>query len=260
MLGRSCLVGCLLASPLVARADLIPGNAKVATHNALVHFELPPGKALVVENTWNMPTLIEPEQPTGLSWKGMDGEMRLRLVDRAAAPPPRPADGRRPDMFVSAAIAARTIRAAKRGVVCSEPFGGRTVIPDWSPASEYRHEFTVTLVGDKCESTHTAAWLNEKGEPVDPGMTELPPGQIGLGEFPPAPPLPPPPPPVAAPPEPAPAPAPVPVPVTRSEPPAPASGCGCRGAPSSGAPGLLLLLALAWRRRGVSPRRARAAP
>lgn len=241
----------MLLAPASARADMMPGNAKRAKHTILVEGTLPADKALLIENTWDMPTLVEPGQPTKITWKHGDGDMVLRMIDRKVAPPPRPDDGTgtRPDVLLGEAVTARARNVARRGVRCSDPFAVlTTVIPEYSPAEEFRHVLRFTIDGKTCRSEHSTQWLDAKGQPVDPGNIELPPG-IGLGSFPPAPSPPPPPP---APPTPTPVlpplPASPPAPATPAPPP-PAAGCGCDTQDATRAPASLLLLGLLLTRR-----------
>ncbi len=221
-----CSVGLV---PAVAWADVFPENAKSVKHTAMVQVDLPPGKAIVVENTWSMPTLVSPGRPTHLWWKGFEGPMRLRLVDVADAPPPRPEDGTRPDLFVTPEVAAKTVAAAKIGLPCSEPFTGNSIIADWSKATEYRHTFVVTLAGEVCSSSHQEGWLDDAGQPLEPSPAEVTLLDDGWGAYAPAPGLPA-----------IPAPVHPPAPEVATPPPNPApSGCGCRSEPGGGWWGLL---------------------
>ncbi len=225
-----------------ARADVLPPNAKGVTLSIRVDAQVPAGKLLIIANTFRGADIVKPNGVEPLEWHPLGGSMQIMMVGASEA---KGIDEARKSFDRDAFTALK-----KRASVCGPVFDGVRTLPDTSPADEVRWTWSVTFAGGKCSAKLVSqSFLDKSGNAVDPDGGAPAPANASAATTAPPPPLPAPPPPPA---QAVPAPAPAPPPAAPSK-----SGCGACDvghAPAGGAPALLLLAPLLWRRRRAARR------
>lgn len=178
-LSASLVVGVsLLAGP--AAADIIGPGYKSARSSIQVSGEVPEDSVLILANTFEGATPLEPGKASEVSWHPLHGDMELVLAKRDALPKLKDLPRSKDERWA-------TLR--KYTVSCSEPFTGVRTIKISEPYDEVRWYYEATASGEKCSSRRTrTAFLAEgkelSSEPATPSASSatsatpsaLPPG------------------------------------------------------------------------------------
>ncbi|MEZ4371306.1 MAG: hypothetical protein R3B07_10795 [Polyangiaceae bacterium] len=140
-----------------ASADILPPGYKGAKASIQVSAELPKDHVLVLANTFNGATPLEPGKPSDVSWHPLAGELELVLVKRADLKQlenlPREQEPRW-----------KTIR--QYSTSCSKAFRGVRSIKASEPYDEVRWYYEAEVNGDKCTSKLVRTAHLAKGEEV----------------------------------------------------------------------------------------------
>ncbi len=153
------VAGALSSASAPARADVLPPGAKGVKNSVAIEGKLPPGKALLVANTFYGATLAKPGASVDVAWHPLSGPMRLFMVDAAVAAKV-PAVGKVDD-------AKELKEAAEKGVACSDEFSGTRTIPETEPADEIRLVFQVEATATACKAKLVRTeYYAKDGKPV----------------------------------------------------------------------------------------------
>lgn len=149
----------LALASTAGRADVLPPGAKGVKNSVAIEGKLPPGKALLVANTFYGATRTLPGGSVEVAWHPLSGPMRLFLVDAAVAAKV-PAVG-------NVDHAKELKEAAETGVACSDEFSGTRTIPETEPADEIRLVFQVEATATACKAkVIRTEYYAKDGKPV----------------------------------------------------------------------------------------------